>query len=170
MLISTPDKTPAVDATTRKIEYQRLLFLKHTSFIVRKEIKSPSSVCLTTFLVCPTKTLGRKYVLSEDDHRRFYGYHTTIFRTSFGIFQIVFEVMQQNYMRRAGLLSQTLDIVRRLDCLRHRVAKYRPFVLLCNQDNALIGVSLKFRIYTRRKNLVKTEKCTSTWARSCPIS
>lgn len=32
MLISTPNKSlTAVDAITRKIEYQRLLFLKHTS-------------------------------------------------------------------------------------------------------------------------------------------
>ena len=31
----------------------------------------------------------------------------------FGIFQIVFEVTQQNCMRGAGLISQTLDIVRR---------------------------------------------------------
>ena len=80
MLISTPDRSvTAVDAITRGIEYQRLLFLKHESFKVRKEIKSQSSVCPTTFLVCQTKTLGRKCVLSEDDHRRFSGYHTTIF-------------------------------------------------------------------------------------------
>lgn len=80
VLISIPDKSvTAMDAITRKIEYQRLSFLKHKSFLVRTEIKSQSSVCPTTFLVCPTKTLGRKCVLSEDDHRSFSGYHTTIF-------------------------------------------------------------------------------------------
>ena len=36
-----------------------------------------------------------------------------ILKLLFGIFQIVFEVTQQNCMRGAGLISQTLDIVRR---------------------------------------------------------
>ena len=101
MLISTPDKSvTAVDAITRKIEYQRLLFLKHTSFLVRKKIKSQSR-CPTTFLLCPTKTRGRKCVLSEDGHRRFSGYHTTIFQKFFFVFfQIILEVTQLNCMSR----------------------------------------------------------------------
>lgn len=39
MLVSTPDKSiTAVDAMTKEIEYQRLSFLKHESFLVGKEL------------------------------------------------------------------------------------------------------------------------------------
>ena len=98
--------------------------------------------------------------------------HHDILEIPFGIFQIILEVTQQDCMRGAGLISQTLDIIRRYWLSETQGGKKSPLRAFVQsiKDKALISASLKFRIYTRRKNLVKTEKCTSTWARSCPIS
>ena len=108
--------------------------------------------------------------------------HRDILEILFGIFQIVLEVTQQNCMRGAGLVSQTLDIVRRYRLSETQGGKKSPLsaVVQSINDKALISASFKLRICTRRKKrvrklhlillIVTTEKCTSTWARSCPIS
>ena len=85
-------------------------------------------------------------------------------------------------MRGAGLVSQTLDIVRRYRLSETQGGKKSPLsaVVQSINDKALISASFKLSICTRRKKrvrklhlillIVTTEKCTSTWARSCPIS
>ena len=60
----------------------------------------------------------------------------------FGIFQIVFEVMQQNCMRRAALLSQTLDIVRRYrlsETQGGKISPLRPFVQSRERSNQCVS-------------------------------